>query len=309
MLIIVDYFSNLFTKVYFCGTIKQMNLTMEKHMNKTKNILCDMHSHSRNSHDSNAKITDMANACLGKGVRALAITDHCDIQLCNEIDIPSILKSSLDETEETAGLFDGKVEVLKGIEIGEAIWNKELASELLNAFSYDAVIASVHAVRYEGYTDAYSTIDFSKMTDSELDGFMQVYFDDLLETVQYLDCDIVAHLTCPLRYINGKYGRGVDAYKYRDKILEILDVIIKRPLCLEVNTSGIGTPHGELMPPKWILREYKEKGGCLVSLGSDAHSPERIANGFDSTIELLRECGFDAYYYYKQRKPNRIDIK
>ena len=80
-------------------------------------------------------------------------------------------------------------------------------------------------------------------------------------------------------------------------------------MCLEVNTSGIGTPHGELMPPKWILREYKEKGGCLVSLGYDAHSPERIANGFDSTIELLRECGFDAYYYYKQRKPNRIGIK
>lgn len=277
-------------------------------MNETKKILCDMHVHSQSSHDSSATVADIARACLENNVFAFAITDHCDIEYCNEVDIQSILERSLNETKEAAKLFEGKVEILKGVEIGEAMWNKPYADKLLGTFSYDVIIGSVHAVRYEGYTQPYSTIDFTQMNSCELDKYMEAYFDDLLEMVQNCDCDIVAHLTCPLRYINGKYGLNVELSKYRDKILEILDCIIEKSLSLEVNTSGLGTKYNELMPQKWILEEYKKRGGHLVTLSSDAHTPERIGNGFDSTIQILKDCGFDAYYYYKNRKATRVQI-
>ena len=62
------------------------------------------------------------------------------------------------------------------------------------------------------------------------------------------------------------------------------------------------------MPEKWVIELYKEKGGRLITLGSDAHVSERVGNGFDKTIKLLKACGFDAYYYYEKRKAVRCQI-
>lgn len=279
-------------------------------MNKinSKVMMCDMHTHSQSSHDSIAKIEDVARACLNKNISVFAVTDHCDIEYCDSIDIPSILESSLSEIENTAVLYRGKIEILKGVEIGEALWNKQYTSELMNKFSFDTIIGSVHAVRYDGYTQPYSTIDFSQMTEKQIDEYVEAYFDDLLEMVKSFDCDIVAHLSCPLRYINGKYGLNVELFKYRDKISKVLDCIVSRLLSLEVNTSGIGSTYNELMPPKWVLEEYKRKGGYLISFGSDAHVPEKVGNGFEYAIKALTECGFDACYFYKNRKPQRVDL-
>ncbi len=279
-------------------------------MKKTynKNAKYDMHVHSQSSHDSTATVIDIARASLKNNVSVFAITDHCDIQCSDDLDIPSILAGSMKEVEEASELFCGKVEILKGVEIGEAIWNKAYTDKLLDMFPFDVVIGSVHAVRYEGYTQPYSTIDFSKMTQRELNEYVKVYFDDLLETVQNFDCDIVAHLTCPLRYISGKYGLSVDLSKNRNKILEILDCIIERGLSLELNTSGLGTKFNEIMPQRWILEEYKKRGGTLVTLGSDAHTPEKIGNGFDVAVCILKEIGFNAYYYYKNRRAYKVEI-
>lgn len=271
----------------------------------SKAELYDMHAHSRCSHDSEARVLDMALACKEKGVSGLAITDHCDVQFGDTIDYVTLIGHSVREAQTTK--CDG-VQILSGVELGESIWNMSYAKKVISAHSYDVIIGSVHAVRYEGYTQPYSTIDFSKMTESELDGYMNAYFDDLLETARTLECDIIAHLTCPLRYINGKYSLGVDSSQYREKILEILKTIIARSVSLEVNTSGLGTRHDSLMPEKWILQEYKRLGGCLITLGADAHAPQGVAKGFDSTVALLKELGFDGYYYYEQRKPNRVSI-
>ena len=271
-------------------------------------ILCDMHTHSENSHDGKTTVIDTAQMCLKNGVFAFAVTDHCDIHLASEIDIFKLVKNSLDEVENAKNQLGNSVKIFKGIEIGETIWNKPYADKILNAFPFDVVIGSVHSVRDDGYTEPYSTIDFSKMTNEQLDGYMQTYFDDLLETVKSLDCDIVAHITCPLRYINGKYRLNIDSQKYRDKILKILDVMIEKSLALEVNTSGLGTQYGEIMPPKWILQEYKQKGGKLITLGSDAHTCKRVANEFENTLKLLLDCGFNSYFYYENRVPHKVKI-
>ena len=271
-------------------------------------ILCDMHMHSQSSHDSVAPVCETAKACIEKGIFAFAITDHCDIQYYESQNVPGIVNSSVLETTAAKSEFLGKVKILSGVEIGEGIWDKEHTDKILSSHRFDVVISSVHAVRYLGYTDPYSTIDFSKMTSEELDGYLSAYFDDLYEMVSTLDFDVMAHLTCPLRYINGKYGLGVDAMRYKAQIEKILDLVVKKGVAMEINTSGIGTAYGTYMPDPWIIRLYKEKGGYLVTLGSDAHTPENAGKGFDCAIELLQSYGFDGYYYYQGRKPIKIEF-
>lgn len=268
------------------------------------NIKYDTHVHSQSSHDSVAPVCEIAKACVEKGIGAFAVTDHCDIQYYN----PDVVASSVHEAEAVGREYAGKVRVLKGIEIGEAIWNKAYADEILKRYDYDVVISSVHAVRYGEYSDPYSTIDFSKMSSAQLDEYIIKYFDELLLMVSTVKCDIVAHLTCPFRYIVGKYGIIVDTKSYEDQICKILDCIIEKSICMEINTSGIGTPFDTFMPERWIIEKFKSKGGYLITLGSDAHTPENVGKGFEEAIELLKSLGFEGYYYFEKRKRTFVEL-
>ena len=271
------------------------------------NLLCDMHVHSRNSHDSNSLVEKTAKYCLENGVYAFAVTDHCDIQYYKEHDIPACIEGSVTDAETAKREYDGRVKVLRGIEIGEAIWNKSYTEEILKKFDYDVIIGSVHAVRYNEYTVPYSTIDFSKMTPQSLDEYVKTYFDEVLTMINEVDFDIMAHLTCPLRYIVGKYGINLDLKKYEAQICKILDRVIEKSIAVEINTSELSGNYGSFMPDEWIVSKFKEKGGYIVTLGSDAHVSENVAKDFDKAIDMLEKHGFDGYFYYEGR--NKVFVK
>lgn len=270
--------------------------------------LCDMHTHSRSSHDSVATVLEMAEAFIKNNAYAFCVTDHCDIEIFDESNAFSLTEASYKEASEVSKLLCGKIKVLRGVEIGESLWDIKNAFKILDAFDFDLVIGSVHAVRYKIYTMPYSTIDFSKMTDIEINEYLNLYFDELLDTMRLNIFDIMAHLTCPLRYINGKYGLNIDSKKYESKIIPILEYVIKNDIAMEINTSGIGTNFGVLMPENWIIKKFKEMGGHIITLGSDAHAPENVLKGFDDTIKTLKEYGFDGYYYYEKRKKIKVEI-
>ena len=135
--------------------------------------------------------------------------------------------------------------------------------------------------------------------------FLREYFALVRNMIEACDIDVVCHLTCPLRYIILKYGRTVDTALFYPQIEDILKLIIKKELALEINTSGFsrnGNAKSILMPSEDIIRMYFDLGGRKITLGSDAHSPERVANRFDDAAEILKRIGFKSYYYFKNRK-------
>ena len=135
---------------------------------------------------------------------------------------------------------------------------------------------------------------------------MGCYFNDVLKTVQNCDFDVLCHLTLPVRYICGKHKRDIDLSQYDEIIDEILKTLISRDKALELNTSEIANVG--LMPNKEILMRYRQLGGTKLTIGTDSHFKENIAKGFDVALDALRDLGFDAYYYYKNRQPIEIRI-
>lgn len=259
----------------------------------------DMHTHSENSHDSVCPVRDMADAARKNNLTGFAVTDHCDVEYYDTMDLHGISKNSIKDAEEE----NGKLAVLKGIEVGEAIWHIDVTEDILNSYDFDVVIGSVHAVRFKDYTVPYSTIDFSGMETEIIKKYIDKYFDDMLEMSDSIDFDILAHMTCPLRYINGKYNCGIGIEDYIEKIKLILKRIIEKGIALEVNTSCVfdGSGYCELLPEKSIIKLYKEMGGYLITTGSDAHVAENSANHFDELYAMLKDMGFENTYYYKNR--------
>ncbi len=269
-------------------------------------VIGDLHVHSEHSHDSQCRIADIRTCAEKKGIRVVCITDHCDIEFCDEVDIERTVRESIaDAKRQNQG---DAVEIFAGVEIGEAIWNRKKAKKILALEGLDQVIGSVHAVRYREWTQPYSRIDFSLFSKAELRLYLEAYFDDVWEMVTTTDLDILAHLTCPLRYINGKYGRGIDCRLYENKIRAILQETIARGIALEVNTSCCDSSYDTWMPEEWIITVYQEMGGKLITCASDSHVAERVGYRFDKLYEMLKRHGFRQVCYFKNRRLCKLKI-
>ena len=235
------------------------------------NRIFDCHTHTHFSDDSENDPRDSLKAAKEKGIAGFAITDHCNIEFCKIGDVKTPINQSVSCAHEMGG------GVLAGVELGEGVWHKKYAKEVIGGSDFDIVLGSVHAVRYKSYTMPYAQIDFSAFSSNEIKEFLGMYFDDMLEMIKTTDFDVLSHLTCPLRYISGKYGIKANLEKYADKTYIILKEIINRGIALEVNTSCLDTNYNALMPDLSIIKRYKELGGYLLTLSSDAHKAERIA--------------------------------
>lgn len=262
-------------------------------------VVADMHTHSENSHDSSCKVEAMLSAQKSKGTAAFAVTDHCDIYSHTAYDIFTPLVRGF-ETVAALNDVQNDVMLLSGMEISEGFWLPEQMKKANALVPYDVIVGSVHCVRYEGLIKAYSAIDFSVMDDETLAAYLDAYFDDVARLTETTDFDILAHLTCPLRYISGKYGKQIDLTVYDEKLTAILNSIIKKGIALEVNTSSFDVL-GDFFPSEALIERYYALGGYLITLGSDAHVTERASAHFAAALDTLRQIGFKHVYYCKGR--------
>ncbi|MPN15026.1 hypothetical protein SDC9_162355 [bioreactor metagenome] len=78
---------------------------------------------------------------------------------------------------------------------------------------------------------------------------------------------------------------------------------------IELNTSGMRQKLGEPMPPVSLLKLYRDCGGEIVTVGSDAHRSCDVGKGIPQGYDMLKEAGFSYVTIYKQRKPEFIRLK
>lgn len=259
----------------------------------------DCHVHTIHSHDGKSAVLSVCETAIQAGLAGVAITDHCDIEYYHERPERENITASVAEATRLRDVFGDTLHVRVGIEVGEAIWDMDAADEIRGLFDYDVVLGSVHAVR--GSDRPFARI---KAGDVDTHAFLSQYFADVLTMVETCDFDVLCHLTCPLRYIVGKFGEQVDLARYERQIDEILRAVIRKERALEVNTSGLDTAYNVLMPDTEILRRYYGMGGRLITLASDAHTTDRVGYGFAQTVKVLKSIGFAQACDFEKR--NRI---
>lgn len=270
----------------------------------------DMHTHTSFSHDSGQDPEGSVLTAIQKGLSGIAFTDHADMWYYSERNTLEHIVSSVNAAAELGERYGDKIKVFRGIEVGDAYFEPAVTEELIRRISPDAVIGSIHCLSHAGLSDAYSCISFDDavIPRENIVSLMKRYLVLVTDIAENHDIDILAHLTCPFRYINGKYRRGLTDEEFEKPIRRILDAVISRNIALEVNTSGLDTAMSATMPSEKVLSWYREMGGTLITLGSDAHSADRLANGFKETAEMLKRLGFTHCAYYENRRPKLYSI-
>ena len=136
----------------------------------------------------------------------------------------------------------------------------------------------------------------------------RVFFERILENLEaFDDIDALGHLDYVTRY--GIEGNGEYVWTdFREIFEAVFRHLIARDICLEVNTAGFKAGLGRPNPGAEVLRFYRELGGRLITLGADAHEPGRIAYAFDRVGGLLKDCGFDEYMVFTDRKAGAFPL-
>jgi len=83
-------------------------------------------------------------------------------------------------------------------------------------------------------------------------------------------------------------------------IRAMLEAAVESDTCLEVNTSGLIKQLYEVHPAPTILRWASELG-VKLTLGSDSHHSDHVAQKFPDVIAMLKDLGFRNVHHFKAR--------
>ena len=269
----------------------------------------DMHVHTVFSHDGKQTVEQACEVAKELELAGIAVTDHVEMSWfspCSTVKRIVDCHRVCDKAREHGG---SAIEVSFGMELSGPFSNSDDTRKVMTCTDYDVILGSVHMVPLNGKLFECSQTEFGRsVSEQELCLFLDAYWQQVLYLTEEVDFDVLAHLTFPLRYICGKYGRQVSLQRYEKVISEILHNTIFRGIALEVNTSGLIDGKGEWMPSFDILQQYYRMGGRKITIGSDAHTADRIGNEFSRTGEQLTSIGFESTYFYKGRTPQKIEI-
>jgi histidinol-phosphatase (PHP family) len=128
------------------------------------------------------------------------------------------------------------------------------------------------------------------------------YLEATLETVQlHDDFDVLAHLTYIAKTRGHKAPRPVPMEEHRELIDEILRTLARKGKGLEMNTSGVNRC-GDFLPAAEYFRRFRELGGEIVTVGSDAHTADRVGEYTHRACEILRDI-FGYVCTFEKREP------
>ena len=263
-------------------------------------MLADCHVHCHCSADSDTPPEAQVLSALEHGLDVLCLTDHVDMADRAGTIGPSVY----DWTEirrvnaELRKRFEGQIELPMGAELGMAHLDLDMANRYVDGIpELDFLIASQHHVSCRcGGIDLWGY----GFPVEQMDTMLKDYFDDLLTVAKWGRFSVLGHMTLPVRYMLQRGLPMPDLTPYRDRTDAVLKCLSESGLGLECNTVRGGSLR---LPEGDILRRYRELGGEIITLGSDAHSPEFVGAGIREAQELLRQCGFRYVCTFRERKP------
>lgn len=266
--------------------------------------MIDCHVHSFFSDDCKTSLQENIEHAQKNGLGGIVFTDHVDF------DYPNKAYHFIFDPEERAQLiadldkrYKNDFFIGQGLEIGFQAHTATQSHLFIEHNRFDFIINSVHAVDHQCLCS--SKAFFNDKTYKEA-------YTRYLETVrasvyEFSNYDVLGHLGYIRRY--STYPDHSMPYK---TFATIIDDILKRVIAdgkgIEINTSGYDFDLDGPIPDLSILKRYKELGGKIITIGSDAHSATQVGRHFQQAMAIAQKAGFSEIAYFIARSPHFIQL-
>ncbi len=276
----------------------------------------DYHIHTEFSDDSREPMQNQIERAIEIGLDEICFTDHIDYGIKKDWDEGNItfrggdgMSSDPSQMDPCANvnypeyfgkilrmkeIYKGKITIRQGLEFGiqtitipqyEKLWDRY--GDIL-----DFTLLSMHQVNNLEFW----TQDFQRgKTQKE---YNEEYYREIYEVQKvFKHYSVLAHLDLLVRYdLQGIYPFE----NVKDMIAEILKLAIADGKGIEINTSSWHYGLSDTQPSRAILKLYKDLGGKIVTIGSDAHNTTYLGDHLDDAMKILKEeigideiCTFD----------------
>jgi len=256
-------------------------------------VRADYHVHTSFSDDSETLMEEAVLHAIAVGLDEICFTEHMDYGV--KTDLNCDCEKYVEEVRRCQALYGDKIAIRLGMEFGMQTHTVRQFRDTFHRYPFDFIILSCHQVDNQEFW----TYEFQE--GKTQDEYNRRYYEEILHVVQqYDDYSVLGHLDMICRYDKaGIYPLE----KVKDLIAEILSHVISRGKGIEVNTSCYRYKLPDLTPARDILRLYRQLGGEIITIGSDAHTIPWIGWETVQTQEELKKLGFENIYTFENMKP------
>ncbi|MCR8643341.1 histidinol-phosphatase HisJ [Paenibacillus sp. N1-5-1-14] len=252
-------------------------------------MFIDYHTHHERCGHAVGRLEEYIERGIAIGLDQLGLSDHMPLLHVDPATYLPEMAMAMDElpryVEEALHLkekYKGQIDIRVGLE-GDYIEGYEQQIErIIKAYPWDYVIGSVH---FLGTWDVSDFRQLAQWDNRDVNVVYRQYYDAVQKAAKSGLYDFLGHIDMIKRF----------GYKPAEDMLalerETLGIIKDNNMAIEVNASGLRHQVNSMYPSRDLL-EYACQIGIPVTMGSDAHAPERLAENLEVAQKCLKEIGF-----------------
>ena len=260
-------------------------------------ILFESHSHTPLCMHADGEPTEYAAVAEQRGLKGLIVT--CHNPMANQFSARVRMREDqfddyVNLVERTRQEWEGRVDVRLGLEADYFEGHEAYLEKQLQSADFHFVLGSVHP-QIDEFREKYWLDDLHEV--------QRIYFRLLAQSAETGLFDSLAHPDLIKNFTSKMWQPDV----IMDDICAALDRIAATGVAMELNTSGVNKTISEMNPFPSMLVEM-QKRGIPITRGADAHTPSRVADGYETAMQLLKKCGFTHVNYFTNRKRQEVEI-
>lgn len=235
------------------------------------------------------------------GLSEIGFSDHAPLvshedarYTMNRKQLPRYLKMM----EEVRAKFP-KFTIKVGLEADYLPGFEEKTREVLKTHDYDFVIGSIHFIDRWAFDDP-DPAEQVKWKDKSVDRVYADYYELLRKSAASGLFDIMGHVDLVKKFGHRPTKDVTPDVEKTAKVFKDADVTV------EINTSGLRKPVGEIYPSLDVLKIYR-KAGVPITFSSDSHDPSDVGRDYDKAEALAKAAGYSEYRVFKKRKVERME--
>jgi len=252
--------------------------------------LTDYHTHTHRCGHAVGTTEEYVESAIAKGIDEIGLTDHLHLYFeppekrdrrwaMAEAEYPEHFEEMLALRER----FRGRIDVRVSVEADYIHGHEDELRAILAEYEFDYVLGGVHFMDGWLIDDPEQSHRYLEERVAEI---YRRYFVNVQRAMRLGAFDVIAHFDLPK-----KFGH-LPEEDITDLVAETLDVAKQTDTVLEVSTAGLRKPTNEIYPSKTILRMMRERDIPIV-LSSDAHDPNDVGFGYETSLALVKEVGYE----------------
>lgn len=273
-------------------------------------MLIEYHTHHERCGHAVGTLEDYIRRGIEIGLSQLGVSDHMPLLHVDpaayypEMAMPmEELPRYVEEAFRLKDKYRGQIDVRVGLE-GDYIegWEEKI-EQIITGYPWDYVIGSVH------FLGEWDVSDFRQVHNWEEKDVFAVYtqyYDAVTKAAQTGLYDFLGHLDVIKRF---GYKPGPELEQETIALeRRALAAVKEAGIAIELNASGLSKPCAEMFPSERILQAAIEMG-IPLTVGSDAHDPQKLSEHLDQARALLYELGVRELATFEGRKRTMIPLE